>query len=220
MRPLLTSGAFLVLANLIPLIGTLAWDWSILEIVAVYWAENLVIGLFTIFRLLTVSADESGSASIAAKLAVSAFFTVHYGIFCLVHGVFVFVLLGGDCGLSGPANAAHLFAGTLKWAILALIISHGVSFFRNYLGEGENRVTSVLAEMAAPYPRLFVLHFAIILGAFAIQAAGQPAFLLVILVIGKTLLDLKLHRLARKRVAKSASPFKALAGQWAERVRK
>jgi hypothetical protein len=192
-RALPLSAAFLVFANIIPLIGALAWDWSILEIVAVYWVENLVIGLFTILRILTVATPDAGTGSLWAKIPVSAFFSFHYGIFCLVHGVFVFALLGNSRGISAPSDSLALFVGPLKWAVLALFVSHGFSFFANYLGKGEYLMTTVPEQMGAPYPRIIVLHLTIIFGAFAVQALGSPAVLLAILVVGKTLLDLKLQ---------------------------
>jgi hypothetical protein len=216
-----SSAVFLILANLIPLIGALAWGWSILEIVAVYWAENLVIGLFTIFRLFTVATPDVETGAIRAKIAISVFFILHYGLFCLVHGVFVFALLGDSNEINSPTANLAIFAGPLKWAILALAVSHGFSFFANYLGRGENLASSILEQIAAPYPRIIVLHLAILLGAFAVQALGSPVFLLATLVIGKTLLDLKLHRLAHHRKATVEKPGAAsYAREWASRWKK
>ena len=187
-----------MLANLVPLFGAIFWDWSIIEIVLLYWAENLVIGLFTILRIMTVSPPESSPAMLPAKLGLSAFFTVHYGIFCLVHGVFIVVLLGGDRGIAGPFEIPAVFSGSLTWALLALIVSHAVSFIWNYLGKGENRETDLNAQMFTPYPRIIVLHLAILFGAFVVMAFGQPVLLLAILVVGKTVLDLQLHRRAHQ----------------------
>lgn len=214
-----------MLANLIPLIGALAWGWSILEIVGLYWAENIVIGLFTVFRLLTVAIPETGTAAdsfaMAGKLAMSVFFTFHYGLFCLVHGVFVFALLGGSRSMVSPGEVLSLFAGPLKWALLALLVSHGFSFFANYLGKGQHLTTSLPEQMFAPYPRLIVLHLAIILGAFAIQALGSPVVLLALLVVGKTILDLALQRLTlpKNEVSESRDP-NDYAREWVARFRK
>ena len=59
---------------------------------------------------------------------------------------------------------------------------------------GEPLIAPALPDlMQAPYPRIVVLHMAIVLGAFATIALGSPLLLLVILIVGKTLLDLKLH---------------------------
>lgn len=195
-----SPAVFLVLANLIPLLGAAFWGWSVLEIVSLYWAENLVIGLFTVLRILLVRPPQGHGLVTVANFVAAGFFAVHYGMFCLVHGVFVFALLGrgvgGGAGFSGLETAGDVFQGGALLALGALFFSHGFSFLRHYLMGREYRDTTVQAEMFKPYPRIVVLHVAILFGAFAIQALGSPVFLLVLLVIGKIILDLALHRRA------------------------
>lgn len=212
------SAVFLIIANLIPLAGAIFFGWDVFDIVLVYWAENLIVGAFSILRILNVR-TETGSGG---KVFTAGFFTIHYGIFCLVHGVIVVSFLG-DSMMGGAFNRAisRLF-GELKWAVLALVISHGYSFLRNYLGQGENKRTSVSLEMAAPYPRMLALHMAIVLGGFAIHSLGQPLFLLIILVVGKTVADWKLHLKAHEKAAapalKTSKDILAEATQkWAKR---
>ena len=62
-------------------------------------------------------------------------------------------------------------------------------------------VTSPAAVVGGAYGRVVVLHLTIIFGAIAIQALGAPIAALVILVAGKTLLDLGLHLRAHRDVA-------------------
>ena len=149
-------------------------------------------------------AEQGGKLNLvhhASKLFFIPFFTVHYGLFTLVHGVFVFSLLGGGSIMSassGPFGemggmVEEVLEGNLKWAALALAASHLVSFGYNYLYQGEYRRTVVPKLMFAPYGRIVVLHIAILGGAFAIQALGSPVFLLVILIVGKIVIDLGLH---------------------------
>lgn len=138
-----------------------------------------------------------------AKVFFIPFFTFHYGMFCLVHGVFVFALLGGEgrggfmshgSGLSEmPELVREAVAQGGIWAALALAVSHLFSFAANFIGKGEYRRTAVPMLMMAPYGRIVVLHVAILFGAFAIMALGSPVFLLVLLIVGKIALDLKLH---------------------------
>ncbi|MEX2578980.1 MAG: DUF6498-containing protein [Verrucomicrobiales bacterium] len=203
--PLWVSGACLVLANALPLAGTLFWEWRVLDLAALYWAENLVIGAYAILRIAAVDPGTGQFAGTAAKLAVIPFFVLHYGMFCLVHGFILFAVLG-EGRLSGIATAGTLLGGNLGWALVALTVSHGVSFFWNYLGKNENRDTTMAKQMREPYPRLAVLHIAILLGAFAIQAAGQPLALLVVLVVGKTAVDLKLHVQSHRKKRKKRPP--------------
>ena len=39
------SSLVLILANLIPVIGVLLYEWDVLSILLLYWAESVVIGL-------------------------------------------------------------------------------------------------------------------------------------------------------------------------------
>jgi Family of unknown function (DUF6498) len=156
------------------------------------------------------------------RAGMALFFLVHYGMFWFVHGIFVFNLpsfagLGGraDCiggsiptglpsdvppellGGLGTSDCASPF-GTLVWsnvaiAAAALFISHGASFFLNYLGKREYMRTSAAKQMFAPYSRVVMLHLAIILGAFLIAFLGAPIGALLVLVVLKTAFDLGLH---------------------------
>lgn len=201
----------MVLANLFALIGTLLWGWRVIDLVSLYWAENIVIGFYCILRIATVDTGTGRFAGMAAKLAMIPFFIFHYGMFCFAHGMILFAMLG-EGRMAGIRNATGLLQGHLGWGLIAMLVSHGVSFFWNYLGKDENLETTIFGQMQLPYPRLAVLHIAIILGAFAVDAAGQPLILLALLVIGKTALDLRLHvkqhlKMQKKRL-KSASSTK------------
>lgn len=220
-RSVKSSAVFLIIANLVPLVGAIFFGWDVLDIVLIYWVENLIVGAFSILRILNVR-SETGAKG---KFFMAGFFTIHYGIFCLVHGVFVITFLG-DSQMGGAFSEAILrLSGELKWAVLGLIASHGFSFFRNYLGSGENKRTSLSVEMAAPYPRMLALHMAIVFGGFAVKALGQPVFLLIILVTAKTIADWKLHLKAHEKAADPAltTNRKILADasrEWAERGRR
>lgn len=86
------------------------------------------------------------------------------------------------------------------WAVLGLLVSHLFSFAVNYLGKGEFRRTAAPILMIAPYARIMVLHIAILAGAFAVVILGSPVYLLVILIVGKIMLDLKFHNRAHKKL--------------------
>ncbi len=235
-------GIMLVAANLIPLLGVVAWGWSTFDVVVLYWFENVIIGVLNILKMLVSSPDagqmnleqrlrdrveaRGGGASPeqveaaerlvagvgenqgklgcfhhASKLFFIPFFTVHYGLFTTVHGMFVFAMLGKDESFFGPGGPFDALPGMVEkvfsegggLAALALLVSHLVSFVFNFLIKGEFRRVTTPQLMFAPYGRVVVLHIAILGGAFAIQALGSPIFLLVILVVGKIGIDLGLH---------------------------
>lgn len=43
----------LILVNLLPIFGVIYANWSVLEIVALYWFENIVIGSLNVLKILT-----------------------------------------------------------------------------------------------------------------------------------------------------------------------
>jgi len=205
-EPAAETAIALVVANLIPLALVLLGWGSVGSLVVLYWAENVVIGCYTVLRML-----ESGRGAAGEKIGKSIFFCFHYGMFCLVHGVFVMTLF-----LSPEQHAAHramsqggtpfgeiwfgaqavgLFSPRgLLLPLLALAVSHGVSFYTNYLRNGRYRTSSPQDSFMRPYPRMILLHVFIIAGGFFIAGHGSTMLPLAALVIGKTLMDLGLHR--------------------------
>ena len=140
---------------------------------------------------------------------MTAFFCVHYGIFWIVHGMFVWLFLplfagfagfvdgAGNAGVAFGSRGGAAFSGVrgdvLLWGRVALLVSHVASFLLNYVGRREYLTRSVGAQMAAPYGRVVILHFTILLGALLASFLGQPIGALVVLVGLKTVLDLWLH---------------------------
>lgn len=198
-----SSALSLLIANAFPLVGVLFWGWSTFAVVVVYWAENVVIGLINVLKMICCNSSANDAEDLplqhAAKFFFVPFFTVHYGIFCAVHGVFVFALLGGDGGELGMplgnwgGRMSMLRETGALWGIVALAGSHLFSFFKNYLWGGEYQRVTLPQLMSSPYGRVVVLHLAILFGAFATVALGSPIWVLVILIVGKTALDLALH---------------------------
>ncbi len=209
----------LIAANAIPLLGVLSFGWNVWTILIVYWLENGIVGLFNIAKMARAEGDFVGpagaitlngrSVSSMAKVGLIPFFVMHYGIFWLVHGVFVLTLpVFGSMSAAGPAGSdggPDLTDGfspiTILAAVIALTISHAVSYYFNFLGSGEFRRVTAAGQMFAPYGRLVVLHITIILGGIAIAATGAPAVAIAILVGLKTLMDLGFHLAEHRKVA-------------------
>lgn len=205
------SLGMLLLVNLVPLAGVLLFNWDVAALMVLYWSENLIIGFFTLCRMLVVSP--------LGGLAGGLFFLIHYGGFCGVHGLFIVVLLlDGDFEpmsddpwplfLVFPQIlynvARHVLLSAPPewlWAFMALFASHGVSFLVNFLFGPERERWGIKALMAAPYGRIVILHFAILGGGFAVMALGQPLFMLVVLILVKTGMDVALHLREHRGVA-------------------
>ena len=80
----------LTAANVVPLFGAIFWGWEAFNIVLLYWAENLAVGFYNILKIAFAKVPHPSAH--LGKLFLIPFFTVHYGGFTAVHGVFVLAL--------------------------------------------------------------------------------------------------------------------------------
>jgi hypothetical protein len=182
------------------------------SIIVLYWAENLIIGGFTLLKMLF--------AGKADALFLMLFFCVHYGGFCAIHGIFVLELtrFAGDqftpatASWPGPLALLQMFIGLIQqvlaaapeaflWGCLALLLSHGISFLLLFIGQQEYRHTTVNELMKAPYQRIVVMHIAVIAGGFLVVRLGSPLGLLLALVALKTGMDIMLHNRSHRMAA-------------------
>lgn len=200
----------LIIANLLPLILCFLFGWHITSLVMFYWVENLIIGLYAIARILCASQPFEPQPPFAATIFVACFFTVHYFGFCLGHGMFLLVISSMDVA-GGPRLPLGPFDENVFlqfWQLLppggllsvvALFISHGVSFVRNYLLGGECKQAIPPKEMARPYARIVLLHVSIIFGMFLVMMLGSPMFLVMLFVVFKTVLDAAVHCFSHRK---------------------
>jgi hypothetical protein len=191
------SAQVLVAANVIIAGGVLFGGWPLFPVMFLFWAENVIVGFFNVLRMAA-----SGRSGTAEKVGTIPFFILHYGGFCLGHGVFVVALFAGD-ELRGYMAAAggfdagfvrQLLSGQGVWlGVVVLFASHWFSFARNYLGSGEYRQAEAGKLMGAPYARVMVLHVLILAGGFVIMGFESPTAFVLLLVVLKTAIDVYSH---------------------------
>ena len=206
--PSIPSAIGLVVANLVPLVGVVWFGWDLFEVMWLYWAENGIVGAYALLRI--VSAGLGGWVSIASKLFLAPFFVVHYGLFWAVHGVFVYALFGG--GRTNPIDAEEGFFSSILTsdlpdeALVALALSHGMSFAFNYLASGEWRTAVATEEMFKPYGRVVILHVVLIAGGFLLLRADGGLLALALFIVLKTGLDLGIHLKAHQIRRRARTP--------------
>jgi hypothetical protein len=203
----------LVVANLLPLWGVCFLKWDAFYIILLYWSENLAVGFYNILKIAVAKVRHP--IEHLAKLFLIPFFIIHYGGFMAVHGFFVLAFAQkAQQGHSVPSVGGHswpcflvfvqllinvirqmflIIPAQMKFAILALFVSHGVSFVHNYLLAGEYKTAKPKDLMNQPYARVVVLHIALLAGGFLTMAVGSPIPLLFVLIAGKIILDIKMH---------------------------
>jgi hypothetical protein len=209
------SVILLVAANAVPLVGVLGHRWTVLSVLLLYWCENVTIGAFNVLRIVCARPGDTGDW--ADKVFWIPFFIVHYGIFTWVHGVLILTIFGGGppvhdgAGLSPLDLAGAVRRAGLGVAVLALALSHGFSFVRNYLMGGEYRRIGPRELMALPYGRVVLLHVTIIGGAFLVTALGSPLPALVLMIALKTVIDVLAHLAERRKLGEHSGAATATA---------
>lgn len=188
-----SSMAALIALNALPIYGVFNWGWQSFDLIFLYWLENLIIGLFTLLRML-VRPYRHG-VDLVMPLFLAPFFTLHYGLFCLGHGSFVFSLFAeGRFESRGMTGVLHhiwpvLQDNHLLWAAICLLLLQLFDWLRQVARKGLG-FDSVRQLMVAPYRRIVVLHITIIASGFALGALEEPLAGLIILVLLKTAFDI------------------------------
>jgi hypothetical protein len=105
-------------AALLPLLGVVLLDWPVAAMIGLYWAENVVIGLFHVGKIRAARGRSDDPAMVRALAAnpdltpaqrqaqldtthriqhfiVPGVFVLHYGLFCLGHAAVVAFVFDG-----------------------------------------------------------------------------------------------------------------------------
>ncbi|NTV13013.1 MAG: hypothetical protein HGA96_03630 [Desulfobulbaceae bacterium] len=185
----------LLLANLVPLAGVYLLGWDIGEIMLLYWAESGIIGFFNLLKMAVVGRW--------ATLFLGPFFVGHYGAFMAAHLLFIYTFFVQGLPGKGDIVVAEVVAKfTALWpALLALAVSHGISFLVNFLGRREFAGTTVQKQMAEPYSRIIIMHLTIIFGGFVVMGLGSSLPALLLLMVAKIGVDLRAHGRQRSLLA-------------------
>ncbi len=208
----LTSSAIvLIAANLVPLAGAVLFKWTVFEIIVLFWAENVLIGVLNVLRMLIAAGGDA--VNWLLKVFLIPFFVFHYGMFTFVHGIFVFMLFGGEEleSASFPDEIGLLLNSVLALGLVipltALFMSHAFSFIWNYVGKDEYLNTDVKLLMVRPYGRVFLLHVTIIIGGFFLLSMVSPMAGLILLILLKVGFDLRAHHKEHKEKLKATTEY-------------
>lgn len=190
------SSLVLIFSNIIPLVGVLFFSQDLKTIIILYWAETGIIGLFNILKILFVDSEQKISLKI--KILFIAFFSIHFGMFMIVHFVFLLAFLFSRY-LSDTLSLIQAMPFSY-YMLVGFFFSHGTSFVYNYFILGERKKVELQQLMIHPYSRVIIMHLTILFGGIVSIIFGQPVLLLILLIFGKTIADLIFHLKERERV--------------------
>ena len=189
----------LIVANLVPVAGTVFLGWRLSDVMVLYWAESAVIGFWNLAKILVIGRW--------LGLFAGLFFIGHFGGFMAVHFLFLYgIFIEGFAGPETPggdlARVGELFL-RLWPALLALFLSHGISFFLNFLGRKEYRGRTVNQQMSEPYGRIVFMHLVLILGGGLALVMGDTVPVLLGVIALKVVFDVRAH--LRQRASKAGA---------------
>ena len=195
--------AGLLIANAVPVVGVFAFGWDALDLLLLYWLEAAVVGVFTVLKVLLAMGDPTdtglgalfgfdrytgpGAGTSNVRFGAVALFCLQYGPLWVVHGAALFLLPWFAFEPLGWEPLAVLPA--LLPAVGAMVLSHGLSFGLGFIAGGAWERTAPVAQVFAVFPRLLVLHYAVLIGGFGVAILGSPLFALLVLVVLKTAAD-------------------------------
>ena len=191
-----------LLINAVPLAGVLYFEWSAINVLVLYWFENLLIGLCTLIRLLMHRRwtrkrgywrrsnrlgirinDKPAEMGLIGEYAAGTFG------FTLAHGVFV----------AGIAALVHQnYPDQAMWQLSWDQVLRGALAIAAFLGVElivdltriRGATFAALRDYAqARMSRIVVLHLAIIFGMFAMAMTDSPLGILYVLLGLKALAE-------------------------------
>jgi hypothetical protein len=218
------SSVILIVANLVPLGGVLWLGWEVFDILLLYWTESVIIGVLNVLRMISSQSNNILSGLIpttrqqdmtaaleqvnlqlpmqAIKFFIIPFFVFHYGLFCYGHLSAVVGFFGNRTSSTSVTTSIPDISNSALWiAVGAIAASHLYSYFNNFLGKGEYKRVGLGTLMHRPYGRIIVMHLSIIFGAGGAMMLGNPLPVLLVLIVGKTVLDVRMHNKERRSFA-------------------
>jgi len=175
-----------------PLIGVFFLHWDAFMLILFFWLENLVLGALGLAKVLMARGGEGGRSE---RTEVALRFGSHYGLFCLLHGIFICLVLAPEPPpdafvlFYGFVAAYHAVTGPEVWPLIPVALGHLTEALRDCVASGAYRRISPEQAMALPFARLIVLHFALVLGGLVADLLGSITPVLLVLILMKALIE-------------------------------
>ncbi len=185
----------LVVSNLYTLVTALYQGWDIMSLMLIYWAQSVIIGFFTIIRILSLQNFSTeglrlrGRSVLPTKHTRSSmafFFFIHFGGFHL--GYLFFIFVSGVFPVLDSSITIGVFLGT----VLVFLFNHAFSFYYHRAADRE-QPKNIGTIMLIPYARIIPMHITIILGGILFVETGSSRQVLVLFLLLKTLADALMH---------------------------
>lgn len=195
------SNLFLVLANIVPLLGVLFWGWDAKGVFVVYILETVLIGALNVLKMLVVyilngtrNEPPPSPGDNVGGFFIIPFFIFHYYFFVFVQSVLYFAFSSiGDHSIREPymliRNFSPYLIGETKYAMLSLLAANLTYFIDGFVLSGQYKKETLSGLMFQPYKRIFLQQAVVILGGFISMMFGSAAAVAVFFILLKTAAD-------------------------------
>ena len=182
------SLTFLLLTNLVTVVWAMLQQWTVTDLLWIYWGQSVIIGYYNVHRIVDLERFSSGGLlsknrpmepGCETQRCVAVCFALHYGLFHLGYGVFLLTTFRIHPGF--PLTGVLL-------CLLAFYFNHRFSY--HYNRERDRDVPSIGTLMFFPYVRVIPMNLMILLGG---HFAGDAPVALVLILGLKTAADVAMH---------------------------
>jgi hypothetical protein len=196
-------------ANLLAVPAIFLWDWTIYDLLVLYWGESGIIILAAMLSILLFGAEkdddnqnddgkqnddskqetEQPRDELKSRVVLAGSVALAFGFFWLMHGAFIGAIRK-EFPFETVALDAKIAAVSAVLAVLA--VSHAIrlclDIYQSRQREklGVNRTQNI-------FDRTFKLQIGLLSTAFVTAAVGFPWPLLVVVVAGKVLYELSVE---------------------------
>lgn len=178
----------MIAANLVPAAGLLFWDWNIGDLLLLGWGEAAVIGIYALIKVAVID---------------RRVFLIRGPLVAIAFAFMLLFLLGLVLMIAHEANRlatgtyqsqdVGALARSLAPALAVFVVSHGVSFVRDFIGRGE-----YLKRNSEEIGKDFFRHVMPLLcmamtAAFIVAVFGNVGALFLVVVLIKLASEIPVH---------------------------
>lgn len=201
------SASLLIFSNLIIIVLAVVQRWQLIELLWVYWLQNIIIGFFNWRRMMNLkefstenlkSDGRQPPPTRKTKRSMVHFFLLHYGFF---HAAYLFFLIQ----FIGDIPNQAMLHGTIGLTIF--FFNHSFSY--RYNRELDDASLPCIGNiMFLPYFRIIPMHLVIWFAAtMGIRSLWSLVFFLLLKTTADVLMHLIEHAINRKLVEKAVASY-------------
>jgi len=200
----------ILIANLLPVLGVLFWDWDAFAIVLLYWIESMFVGFFLILKMSIGKTNMYAFDNIFFKLFQIPLLIICFFIYSIIVGYLIHALFNPDISHLVIANASETEKGIFQFFIIfrfilsmiptklfvpvsVMFICQSVLFFYRNFYRPEDRSIDFEGIGNRLYGVSIITYAGIVLGCYVAMLMNSSAWILVMLILIKTCSDIKAY---------------------------